>query len=149
MIIIPSYSAISAGFKEVINNKSNNISIKHLLNLYMCAWEFNNDWYMRNNPDLSAAIPSNDFPTGFVHFQAVGYMEGRLPVNPAVDTGWYMANYPDVAAAIIKGTFENAAHHFSASGYREGRLPGDPDIDTDWYIRTYLPSAAAATDFSY
>ena len=146
MMIIPSYAAITENFREVIKNSGNNGTIRSLVMMYMCAWEFNEDWYLDNNPDLSAAIPSKDFPTGFAHFSAVGYMEGRLPAEPAVDAAWYMANYPDVAAAIIKGTFESPAHHFSTAGYKEGRLPGDPEIQVEWYARAYLPSLAIAAD---
>jgi hypothetical protein len=148
MKIIPAYSAVSTDFKKVLRGDDINIAMKYLLHTYICAWGFDEAWYLEANPDLKSAIPSNDFPSGFAHFLAVGYMEGRLPLRAHVDSTWYMANYPDISAAIIRGIFESAAHHFSTVGYREGRLPSDPEIDTDWYIRAYLPSAEFSADKS-
>lgn len=148
MNIIPCYFALSGAFKEALQIRSSNIAIDNLFRLYVMKWEFDEDWYMETNQDLSSAIPSDVFPTGFSHFRAVGYTEGRFPAKPIVDTNWYMANYPDVASAIIKGIFDSASQHFLLAGYREGRLPCDPEIDVEWYVRTYLPSADASADKS-
>jgi hypothetical protein len=126
--------------------RDNNLATDNLYRLYVSKWDFDETWYLETNPDLSTAIPSDVFPTGFAHFRAVGYAEGRLPFNPRVDSSWYLASYPDVASAIIRGAFDSAEQHFLVAGYREGRLPCDPEVDVDWYAAAYLPAARASAD---
>lgn len=138
MIPIPSYSAISEAFRSLIDKRSSHIAYEIIFTGYLAHWNFDEKWYLESNPDLSHAIPSQDFPNGYSHFRGVGYVEGRVPVPLVVDSKWYMSTYPDVASAIIKGAIESSAHHFKASGYREGRLPSKPDFDIEWYSRAYL-----------
>ena len=139
MTLIPSYKAIAPSLKGLFEARENDFGSNNLLNLYFVQWDFDEEWYLSSHSDLTSAIPSKDFPSGFSHFRAIGYVEGRLPIKPDVDSTWYMENYPDVAAAILKGTFENARQHFLMSGYLEGRLSQRPDIDAVWYARNYLP----------
>ncbi len=138
MALIPNYNAIAPSIKRLFELRDSDRAAVNWVNLYLSNWDFDENWYLSNYPDLAGAIPSKDFPSGFAHFCAIGYLEGRLPIKPAIDTTWYMTNYPDVAAAILQGTFESATQHFRVSGYNEGRLAEGPEIDAPWYARTYL-----------
>lgn len=146
MNIIPAYYALAASFKRLIEQRSTDIVVNNLVSTYFANWDFDEEWYFANNPDLAAAIPSDVFPTAYSHFVGIGYVEGRLPVKPVVDNSWYLATYPDVAAAIIKSTFDNASHHYLQNGYKEGRLPSAPEIDVSWYGKAYLAGSATEAD---
>jgi hypothetical protein len=84
---------------------------------------FDEDWYLKNNPDIAAGIEAGKVASAAAHFICFGYYEHRMPYPIEVDEGWYLAQYPDVQDAVAKGVIENARNHFYAVGYREGRLP--------------------------
>jgi len=144
MTIIPHFLAVSTGLSTILKPGSTDPALGNLANLYISLWDFDEKWYVSNNPDLASAIPSENFPTGWRHFCVVGYFEGRLPVAPHVDATWYMSTYPDVASAIIEGAFADASEHFLTSGYREGRLSSDPRVEPAWYAPRYMPQNSAA-----
>ena len=146
MNIIPSFSALTSGFKDIFQLRHENIAARNFIACYFANWDFDEEWYLNNYPDLTAAIPSEVFPSAYSHFAGAGYLEGRLPVRPMIDAGWYLSTYPDVAAAIIRGTVESAESHYLASGYNEGRLPAAPEIDVAWYREVYLDSKATDAD---
>jgi hypothetical protein len=127
----------------IFQPESRKANAHFLAELYISMWDFDEQWYMANNQDIQAALPSETFPTAWHHFKATGYFEGRLPVEPRVDETWYLRTYPDVAAAILEGIFENGRQHFERNGYRRGRLPADPGVSPDWYAHRYLRGLAA------
>ncbi len=143
MKLIPHIAVIAPGLAELLKPGANMSSDNFLSELYMSLWDFDEVWYLSNYPDLKSAIPSEIFPTGWHHFKAAGYFEGRLPLEPDVDEGWYLRTYPDVAAAILDGVFANGREHFQRLGYREGRLPADPGVQPDWYRPRYMRGKAA------
>lgn len=81
------------------------------------------DWYLREYPDVEEAIRSGVFKSARHHFIENGYLEGRKPAYCTVDEDWYLAQYPDVSSAIEANAVLSADEHFHASGYDEGRLP--------------------------
>jgi hypothetical protein len=115
----------------------------HLLDLYISAWDFDEDWYLVTYPDIRAAVGHGQFTSGWEHFRTVGYLEGRLGCRPIVDSEWYLDTYPDIAQAMLEGKVKSAADHFESFGYAEGRLPSDPGIDAKWYARRYMPAIDA------
>lgn len=145
MRIIPPFSALSQEFAAELNYDGPSQARKRLITLYISAWEFDEYWYVSNNPDLIDAIPSGAFRSGWHHFVNVGYFEGRSPTQPLVDNEWYMEQYEDVASAILDGVFADARDHYVKLGRAEGRVPCDPAIDTEWYAKRYLDGAAAET----
>ena len=56
---------------------------------------FDAQYYLKHNPDVAAAGVDP-----FVHFNVVGWREGRNP-NALFDTAGYLAHYTDVRAAGI------------------------------------------------
>jgi serralysin len=92
---------------------------------------FDTLFYDAANPDVfHAQIAAR------LHFQAIGWREGRDP-NAFFDTSSYLSVNRDVAAAGI-----SPLQHYHASGWREGRDPS-PDFDTTLYL-LHNPDVAAA-----
>lgn len=44
--------------------------------------DFDEAYYLNNNPDVAAAVNSGSWPTGYAHYLAWGKIEGRLPKAP-------------------------------------------------------------------
>ncbi|RXH06467.1 methyltransferase domain-containing protein [Bradyrhizobium guangzhouense] len=97
--------------------------IKLLLKLYISGWSFDERFYLETYADVAEAVRSGRTTSGHQHFLDVGYLEGRLPIDPPIDAEWYLKAYPDIAAALQKNLIRSARSHFIFNGYREGRLP--------------------------
>jgi SAM-dependent methyltransferase len=108
---------------QAIDAKGLSTEIRRLLDFYVSAWPFDERYYLETYPDVAEAVRTGRLRSPLSHFRQVGYLEGRLPVEPSVDEEWYLTTYPDVATAIGKGAAKSAAHHFVSHGYREGRSP--------------------------
>ena len=83
---------------------------------------FDGDWYLRSNPDVSAAGCNP-----LVHFIDAGANEHRDP-HPLFDVSWYLEQYPDVARSQM-----NALRHYLEAGAAEGRNP-HPLFDATYYL---------------
>ena len=95
-------------------------------------------YYDNHNTDVYlAGFNSNVDP--FVHYETIGWKEGRNP-NPWFDTKGYLSHYADVAAAGI-----NPLDHYHQIGWKEGRDPS-PDFDTKAYLAANPDVAAAHID---
>jgi hypothetical protein len=103
--------------------------IKQLLRVFIGKWSFDEKFYLRTYPDVVAAVRSGQLTSAYDHFLDLGYLEGRLPIDPQVDEVWYLQTYPDVANAVNKH-LTSARNHFIRNGYREGRLPSK--LAQDW-----------------
>jgi hypothetical protein len=80
------------------------------------------EWYLRNNPDVVQAIEASRVASATEHYVTFGFYEHRMPYEIAVDEDWYVAQYPDVNQAVSNGVF-SARDHFYAAGFKEGRIP--------------------------
>jgi len=96
---------------------------KLLLQIALASAEFDEDDYLRENPDVAKALSTGDIESAHLHYIGFGYFEGRPDGSPEVDEDWYMRKYPDVAAAIEEGKIKSAKHHFHTIGAAEGRSP--------------------------
>jgi hypothetical protein len=97
--------------------------LKLLLQLAIAQSDFNEEGYLRANPDVREAVARGQIASGRVHYVGFGYFEGRVGGVVAVDEKWYLRTYPDVAPAVREGRIESAAQHFNAIGAGEGRSP--------------------------
>ena len=77
-------------------------------------------YYLQQNPDVAAAHVDP-----FVHFETVGWKEGRNP-NALFDVNGYLATYTDVAAAGV-----NPLDHYHVSGWTEGMLESRAKLIAD------------------
>jgi len=108
--------------------------LKLLLQIALAQVDFNENNYLRANPDVQEAVERGDVESGLMHFIGFGYFEGRTGGMAIVDEEWYLSKYPDVHAAVISGTISSADRHFHAVGAGEGRSPsaGEEDNALQW-----------------
>jgi hypothetical protein len=97
--------------------------LKLLLQIAVAAAEFDEDGYLRENPDVAKAVSRGELESAHMHYIGFGYFEGRQGAGPAVDAEWYLGKYPDVAAAVKGGRVTSAEAHFRSIGGGEGRSP--------------------------
>jgi hypothetical protein len=98
-------------------------SLMTMIKLLLSGVEVDEDWYLKQYPDVAQALADGRIKSPRQHFIDNGYFEGRLPCEIAVDEKWYQREYPDVGESIRKGDETCAQNHFDRDGYREGRLP--------------------------
>ncbi|WP_322529112.1 hypothetical protein R5R73_05875 [Salinicola sp. LHM] len=84
---------------------------------------FNQEYYLRNNPDVAQAVQSGAIPSAEYHWLNYGAAEGRNP-NAVFDTQAYLSANPDVAEATEQGVI-TPLEHFLEYGAAEGRAPSD------------------------
>lgn len=75
--------------------------------------------YLRDNPDVAAAVAAGDFLSGLGHFSSFGADEGRA--MSVFNESAYLAQNPDVAAAVESGAFTSGEQHYLQFGFAEGR----------------------------
>src|SRR3979490_2805129 len=98
--------------------------LKLLLQIAVAAAEFDEDGYLRENPDVAKAVARGELESAHMHYIGFGYFEGRRGGGPAVDAEWYLGKYPDVAAAVKGGRVTSAEGRCLSIGGGEGRSPG-------------------------
>ena len=114
--------------------------LKLLLQLALAAADFDEDSYLRENPDVAKALEGGEIENAHVHYIGFGYFEGRQGGGPEVDEHWYMQKYPDVAVAIREGKIESAKHHFHMIGAAEGRSPNVDQVENAAHWKKALRS---------
>jgi hypothetical protein len=106
------------------------------------ALTFDTAYYLRNNPDVLAAVANGSIPSAEWHYNNYGWKEGRNP-NSVFDTFFYLATNGDVLAAGV-----NPLEHFEQYGAKEGRTPSEFFVTKEAFDETqYLidnPDVAAA-----
>lgn len=84
---------------------------------------FDEKYYLSQNPDVAAAVARGDYKSGMDHFNQAGHLEGRNPNNVFREQDYLVAN-PDVAAQVAGGGFKSGFEHYQKYGKAEGRNPG-------------------------
>lgn len=79
---------------------------------------FDEDYYLRQNPDIAHARNTGAIPSGFEHYTRVGHEEGRAPFH--IDRVWYCHSYPVAASEMSTGEFRNLQQHFVEIGHGRG-----------------------------
>lgn len=97
--------------------------LKLLLQIALTAAEFDEEGYLKANPDVAKAVERGEIESAYMHYIGFGYFEGRQGGGPAVDEKWYLQRYPDVANGIQVSQIASAAQHFYRIGAAEGRSP--------------------------
>jgi phytanoyl-CoA hydroxylase len=85
-------------------------------------FEFDETYYLENNPDVAAAVKNGEWPSGLMHYNVSGRAKGRRAVPP-VDVEWYVSAYPQAAVEIAAGKASSAADHYHRMGKSRGYLP--------------------------
>jgi len=98
-------------------------ALKLLLQLALESSDFNQDGYLKDNPDIAKAVRDGDVEDAYAHYVGFGYFEGRTGGTPNVDERWYLNTYSDVAQAVKLGSVKSASEHYNVIGGSEGRSP--------------------------
>jgi hypothetical protein len=93
-----------------------------LLHMAVANAGFDEAGYLRDNPDVAAAVRTGEVADAWSHYVGFGYFEGRTG-TPSVDEAWYLQTYTDVAEAVRRGRVRSAKDHYNAVGAPEGRSP--------------------------
>jgi hypothetical protein len=98
---------------------------------------FNEAWYLRLYPDVSAIVNSG-IVTALDHFLNEGFWSGRIGHPFDVDENWYRQYYKDVNDEIRANKIGSAQQHFNEYGFVEGRAArSELLVDVTWYSRCY------------
>jgi hypothetical protein len=97
--------------------------LRLLLQVAVANSDFNEVGYLRENPDIAAAIRSGKIEDSLLHYVGFGYFESRDGATPDVDEAWYLRTYADVADGVRSGQIDSATKHFRVAGVIEGRSP--------------------------
>jgi hypothetical protein len=84
---------------------------------------FDEEMYLRNNPDVASAIRRGEWKDGLSHFALQGYFEGRRDASQRFSEKWYLEQNRDVADAINRGEWSSAENHYLSVGMYELRAP--------------------------
>lgn len=90
---------------------------------------FDEAFYLAQNADVAAAVKAGTLKSGFDHYNAFGFREGRDP-NALFDSSFYLLNNLDV----FQGGLNPLEHYFNFGGF-EGRDPSAL-FDSSYYIAT-------------
>jgi hypothetical protein len=109
-------------------NSSENVTVpsglfQFMLQLLIAGGSFNEEGYLRANPDVAEAVKNRQITSARLHYVGYGFFEGRQGAMPEVDEAWYRTTYADVDKAIRNGQIKSAAEHFAMIGAAEGRSP--------------------------
>jgi hypothetical protein len=99
--------------------------LQHAVRMLVRAVHVDEDWYVKQNPDVKEAIAKGVFRSAKHHFIESGYFEGRKPAPVLVDEEWYARAYPDVGESVEFGEISTCQEHFDRYGESEGRLPAE------------------------
>jgi hypothetical protein len=99
--------------------------LRNAIKLILRGIEVDEDWYLKQYPDVKEAISRGVFRSGKHHFVENGYFEGRRPYRVVVDEEWYGRAYPDVNEGLEFGEVSSFQEHFELYGEKEGRLPSE------------------------
>lgn len=83
---------------------------------------FDEEFYLRRNPDVADAVARGIFTNGFEHFIESGQYERRDP-SALFSFSFYQSLYPDVADAVLQAGFDSEFDHFIKRGQSENRDP--------------------------
>jgi hypothetical protein len=103
--------------------------------------EFDEDRYLRHNPDVAASIRKGEWATGKQHFAKSGYFEDRGGAGLDVNEVWYGKANADVGRAIKSGDWVSGETHYYTRGMFEWRCPNKETLDDFQFWRDLLLAA--------
>ncbi|WP_061501277.1 hypothetical protein [Acetobacter malorum] len=105
-----------------------------LIENYLRTQPFDEEAYLRTNPDVADAVRAGLVPSAREHYATRGYWEERDGAAPPFCEDWYLRQNPDVAIAVQRGECPSAAAHYIHYGRKEGRCPSpeQADLYTTW-----------------
>ncbi|NES69492.1 MAG: hypothetical protein F6K24_31850 [Okeania sp. SIO2D1] len=98
--------------------------------------EFDEQKYLRQNPDVAQLVRQGKYKSGYEHYVRYGQYENRPPAFKIFDEQEYLRQNPDVRNAIRRGEFQSAYDHYLKHGQYENRQgaskPSQPEFYDDY-----------------
>lgn len=127
---IPPYDSLlnALGLNKTELNGKDTVTVpvrvfKLFIRAVIAGEDFDEDSYLKENPDVLRAVRANEIESGFEHFVRFGYFEGRKGGTADVDERWYANKYSDISSGLKQGKIDSATSHFHTAGAAEGRSP--------------------------
>ncbi len=130
-----------------INNIKTNIVAIAAVALTICSTplalaenytrEFDEQGYLRQNPDVAELVGQRKFRSGYEHYTRYGQYENRPGAFRTFNEQRYLRQNPDVVDAIRRGEFKSGYEHYLKHGQYENRSGrynrSQPEPYNDYY----------------
>lgn len=98
--------------------------------------EFDEQGYLRQNPDVAELVSQGKYRSGYEHYVRSGQYENRPGAFKIFDEQEYFRHNPDVADAVRRGEFNSGYDHYLKHGQYENRYgaskPSQPEPYDDY-----------------
>jgi hypothetical protein len=129
MKFVPAYNLILKHFVTTPNGRGGRDEVtvsrkflEFLLRGLLEQAEFDQEQYLKCNPDVAEAVKTKEMKNAHEHFIRTGYFEGRTGAIPVLEN-WYLARNPDVARAKRAGLIQSGEMQYRNAGAIEWRQP--------------------------
>lgn len=109
--------------------------------------EFDEQKYLRQNPDVAEFVRQGKYRSGYEHYVRYGQYENRSPAFKTFDEQEYLRHNPDVRDAIRRGEFQSAYAHYLRYGQYEDRKGVSKSPQPEFYD-DYNPPPVANNNLS-
>ncbi len=98
--------------------------------------EFDEQGYLRQNPDVAELVSQGKHRSGYEHYVRYGQYENRPGAFKTFNEQEYLRQNPDVADAVRRGEFKSGYDHYLKHGQYENRYsasnPSQPQTYDDY-----------------
>ncbi len=102
--------------------------------------EFDEQGYLRQNPDVAELVRQGKYPSGYEHYVRYGQYENRPGAFKIFDEQEYFRHNPDVADAVGRGEFKSGYDHYLKHGQYEDRSGASKQSQPEIYDDYNQPS---------
>ncbi|MGD1699529.1 hypothetical protein [Dapis sp. BLCC M229] len=102
--------------------------------------EFDEQGYLRQNPDVAELVRQGKYRSGYEHYVRYGQYENRSGAFKTFNEQEYLRQNPDVADAVRRGEFKSGYDHYLKNGQYENRSGASNPSQPQTYDNYNQPS---------
>ncbi|MGD1713238.1 hypothetical protein [Dapis sp. BLCC M172] len=102
--------------------------------------EFDEQGYLRQNPDVAELVSQGKYRSGYEHYVRYGQYENRSGAFKTFNEQEYLRQNPDVADAVSRGEFKSGYDHYLKRGQYENRSGASNPSQPETYDNYNQPS---------
>ena len=114
--------------------------------------EFDEQGYLRQNPDVAQLVRQRKFSSGYEHYVKYGQYENRPGAFKIFNEQEYLRQNPDVVDGIRGGEFKSGYEHYLKYGQYENRSgnsrPSKPELGDDYNPRPVINNNKSCRDIN-
>ncbi|MGK7922412.1 MAG: hypothetical protein AB4080_20645 [Trichodesmium sp.] len=114
--------------------------------------EFDEQGYLRQNPDVAELVQQRKFTSGYDHYVKYGQYENRPGAFKTFNEQEYLRHNPDVVDGIRRGEFKSGYEHYLKYGQYENRYgasnPSEPELYDDYNPRPVVNNKKSCRDLN-